>query len=678
MATSIIASKVYMAASQMQDGRPSVDVSANWADGTYGNKSGYTIDYQRAEHPSGSWKDLGNTANVFWTDFSPPEGKWVRYRCRSRWNGKTSTWSAASEAAAGLPPAPTGITTRWVSSFEAEVSFNLAYDSNYPMGDIWVLGGGHTLASGPKGTRTIRFWTPNGATVAFSGTIRTQTTEGLAHGGFMYRDTAFSIPALKPHGAPTVQPVAAVAEGSDVTVTWTTNAPSGDAQTGAVLTVDGERVEVEGATTRHVIHGLPIGRHTVTVQTAGLTGTYGPQTVVTVVVAGLPTVTVYGSCCDYDDEPREPSPDRTGDPLTSLPARICFLAEDELSGVASAILRVYGPNPTWLGDAPDPLYSQADVTDIVRAGASPAWWDPSVGTMAWDFGTDGIPVNATYHVVLEVSNGVGLTATGGCDLRLDVPAPSRPRLEVAVDEGDLSATVTVRGTRIPYRAVRPSGATVASAAGSVPMPWSTGEVEPADYFDVYRVYDRYGEVTRLLASGIADGDSVVDPWPPLNTPFTYRAVARSSRGGTSVGDCEVVVDSHGAGAINFGDGLGRVALCRLNDKLDRERATEARMLTFRGDRDERTGRVIQHAYLTGVMADSESVTFAYLSHGTDRPGVETYMDALAYGTVLWRNPYGERWPASLAGSWSNDAGVWGATDLSATLARVADVDLSWV
>ena len=88
--------------------------------------------------------------------------------------------------------------------------------------------------------------------------------------------------------------------------------------------------------------------------------------------------------------------------------------------------------------------------------------------------------------------------------------------------------------------------------GTEPAPWQPpGYVLPAtEYFTVERQND---DGTRwLVGDGLAEGESCIDPLPPLNTDVHYLVTAHAESGTTATSNVTVIVDSGGQEAFNFG------------------------------------------------------------------------------------------------------------------------------
>lgn len=646
-----------------------VDLQVEWNDGMVPlNRPGYQIEWQRQTYPSGAWATIATTdagSQTYLYDRGAPTGQLVRYRVRSKSGGQTSAWSAASAVCAGPPPTPSGFAHRWVSEDLAEVTWTLSCAAGYPIDHIEVRDTeGDDIWLAPS-DRSFELYDYLGG--SSGGTIRVTAYVDESY-CLMQVTTAAShtVPALADHGAPAVTAPAMVAVGNPVTVSWTPNAPSGDAQRRATVDWDGDVTEVIGDATSLTVEGMAAGFHQVTVATYGITGRSSGSTVKTVEVYGAPDAAV------EDVASAEPEGEHRGSPAIRIPFELVCHATDP-SGVTFADVTVYGPVAE---DETAPLVATYDATQAAREAPDGAF------RIAVGANGESLPDGA-YWAILRARNGHSLETVDRLDFEIGIPQPSVPRLDVEVDEEALSAMVTVRGTRIPHRSRLMAGVPFAGAlfqdgAGGA-WPWVVGDVELATSFDVWRVYDRYGERDVLLAQGVADGDTVVDPWPPLNVPFRYRVVGRSERGGASSRETEVSVESHGAGAVNFGDDLSRISKCRLAGAFARHREPEVFEVTYKGDVDPRTGKVLPHAYPTGALTDSVDVSWELLGPGYERPGIEDHMDALAATLVLWRDPFGERWAARVdSGGWEDDAAEHGVTPCDATLYRISDSDVAYV
>lgn len=88
--------------------------------------------------------------------------------------------------------------------------------------------------------------------------------------------------------------------------------------------------------------------------------------------------------------------------------------------------------------------------------------------------------------------------------------------------------------------------------GAEPAPWQPpGYVLPAtEYFTVERQNE---DGTRwLVGDGLAEGESCIDPLPPLNVDVRYLVTAHAESGTTATSNVTVIVDSGGQEAFNFG------------------------------------------------------------------------------------------------------------------------------
>lgn len=125
-------------------------------------------------------------------------------------------------------------------------------------------------------------------------------------------------------------------------------------------------------------------------------------------------------------------------------------------------------------------------------------------------------------------------------------------------------------------------ATVEQSATGVTVHHSVPDVEPpAISTNVYRTY---GGTEELLAE-VLPGEDVTDPFPPLNTPLTYRVETVSATGSTSSIVCAGMVAYSGGCVIDWGDGYSRHLPLMLNYKESRSIEREGSTLRFPGVTD---------------------------------------------------------------------------------------------
>lgn len=325
--------------------------------------------------------------------------------------------------------------------------------------------------------------------------------------------------------APTVTGVSArYATGSKATVSWVPNHPDGSAQTAAQVELTdpsgkASLVNVSGAATSASTGALSKGHWSVRVRTMGAWAEgdgWGEWSQPTAFDVYDPSAVSFTS----------PS---AGSSVDRVPVTVSWSVADE-TGVASQTFEVLASDGSI-------LWSQA------LAG--------STRSVRLDQSTFMPQNRASYVVRLTVWAGSGLSVTARLAFSTSWSAPDLPGASVRYDAG-MAAHV-----RVSF-----------GAASGLP---ATASV------DCERVLADGS--TLVLATGMADGEEVIDRLPPLNVAYAYRLTARSAAGTTSSSTASVLARCADA-VLSFGQDAARYVRCRYNPTLSHSYTRSVQYLHF--------------------------------------------------------------------------------------------------
>lgn len=479
-----------------------------------------------------NWRDSMTSANHFYD-----------YSVCARWRGGTSAMSNMVRVyKTPAPPASVSLSRSgdgevslvvrgpdipsWISGFEVRAtsdggktykSRSLAADRQEP--GVWSM----TDAAAVAGEKVVY-------------EVRTYRTKPVAGAG----DTVFSawtasnaVATICPPYAPAVSGVEpAYPTGSTATIGWTRNHPDGTAQSAAQI----ELVQPDGKTVPHYITGAA----STTTLSLSVKGTYRLR------VRTKGADPLWGAWSSYAsftvaDPPQAffTAPAQDGDAVVELPLPIAWSAADE-TGVASQRLRVTSPSGTVLD---------------VNVGASAR--SHSVST--------GLSNKTTYTLELTVRGGSGLSASFTRTVTTDWLVPATPIVNIDYSD-DYAATVTVRDGVSEYAVSghKLRGPMSRTAAGDIRLNGGASikgtklllhSLPPCQSFDLIRVLPDGSR--RTLATGLKQGQSVIDRLPPLNVAFTYVAVGHAASGTVSTTEVETSCRCRGY-AFNFDAGATSV------------------------------------------------------------------------------------------------------------------------
>lgn len=171
--------------------------------------------------------------------------------------------------------------------------------------------------------------------------------------------------------------------------------------------------------------------------------------------------------------------------------------------------------------------------------------------------------------------------------------------------------------------------------GTEPAPWQPpGYVLPAtEYFTVERQND---DGTRwLVGDGLSEGDSCIDPLPPLNTDVHYLVTAHAASGTTATSDATTRIDRPWF-ALNFGADAGISLIMKYGTEMEEEGEHQGELYHFA---DGGEGGGLPEFYGTGEYEQTPSYGFRLSS-------AEEYRELRAlsrrYAVGWLRDPLGNR------------------------------------
>lgn len=188
----------------------------------------------------------------------------------------------------------------------------------------------------------------------------------------------------------------------------------------------------------------------------------------------------------------------------------------------------------------DPSGTLAEARMAVTRDGSTVYERTITGQLEFDIGVnDWIPESgARYRVEVSVRSSSTLQASADRAFDVEFQPPSLAIVDAVPDPDTGYVTVTVHGI-------------------------ADGQQE-IDRCSLFRVV---GGVTTLLADGLADGDSYLDKYAPLNTDFSYMTASYAASGAVQQGTYPGRVDSKWAFLYWGEDGIAR-AFMDVNDAFD--------------------------------------------------------------------------------------------------------------
>lgn len=575
------------AASRVSDAQAKV----TWANGSTSTTTPRAATLVERQTDGGSWVQVASVgASVTsYTDNSVSANHRYAYRVRASGAGGTSGYSTSGYVYT-TPAAPASVSVAVVTGTTCSVDVD---GSNAPWATSWEvqsqLNGGDWVAVGTYATfpQTVDLG---------GGTVRVRARAVRGDLASDYVESA-AVTTITPPLAPTVSlsPLGVAPTGSVVTVAWVPNHPDGSAQTQAQVEYavgDGDPVtaDVTGTATTYQLPADATTSATtvsVRVRTHGADEEWGAWSQPVALAVAVPPSAHFTS------------PASDGATVDALPLVVEWEATDA-TGVASQTLTLYGEDGRALHTA--------------QLGGEVRSYSLSAATCRLDNQTP-------YSLSLLVRGGSTLTVTATRDFATDFTPPADPVVTVELDPDTLAQSVTVE----------------------------YGEEEgapPTVDVDVVRRTDDGS--TWLVQGDVGDGETVVDPLPPLVVVYWYDVTATAESGAQATVTVEAQVVAE-VGAFNFGQAAGECVLARLDPDWSHDVARSGTLYHFA---DGGEGGGLPVAYGGQDVDATRSMGFTLLDTEQLRR-----LQALARDHfVCWyRDPYGGRALCSV--SWSFSSGI---------------------
>lgn len=553
-------------------------VAVTWTNGTTTTTKPRTATLVERSTDGGSWTQVASVGSSVanYSDTGVSANHRYSYRVRAKNSAGYSSYSTSGYVYT-TPAAPASVTASKTSASSVQVAITGAapYASAY---DVAVtLDGGTTWDTIAQPT-SMPYLDAN----APAGTVqyRVRAIRGSLASAWTASNTLVTItPPLAP--TITTPPFNPTELGATVTVGWTPNHPDGTAQSAAQVLVTppsgtSTTHDVSGDATTYSVDCSTAGTWQVQVRTKGLDpdwGTWSDATSWGVYAAPAVVIT---------------SPASDGDTLDELPVVVTWTVTDT-TGVSSQTVT--------LSDEGGTVYS-ATVDNSARS---------------LSIGSDVVSIAnlADYNVTVRVTGGSGLVTSTVRKFATDWAAPATPTAMVSSAPADLSVSVTV------YEG---------EGEGDEP--------ETASLM-VTRVT---ADGTRwVVASGMASGDTCVDPLPPLGVGYAYEVTASAETGATSLTTLTNVLSGR-SWALNFGASAGEVMTLVGNPKASYSLDQGGAAYHFAGG----AGGGLPVWYGTTDRDESGTLSFdTMLWHDSDR-----LRELCRQYPVAWlRDPFGHRWRA---------------------------------
>lgn len=587
----------------------SISGAAAWADG---------YELQRSVD-SGSWAAVATVTAWPYTD--TPGGGYVKYRVRAKRGSLASAWTESEQIATITPPlAPAVALDPTGAVLPCGTAVAVAWSPNHPDGSEqssaqveYTVGSAAAQTADVSGSATS-YRLPEAA-LASPATVSVRVrTKGLDPDWGAW-SSPVQVALAYPPSVSITNPGSdgAVVDSLPLEVTWTVEDSTGvSSQTFELYGPDGLAYTAQLAT-----DARSITLDTSTYRLDNLTG-YEVRLSVT---GGSSLATVEERSFETDYlEPAFPEPEvgvqyddlsvslemRAGEFVPNLwvnpsgtSSGITVTANDDgsvtLSGTSTASFYIFTridslrPGSTYTlsidNDTPavisiQPFNSDGYISDICSVGMGGIRTNTSV-----------FPQNATFARLMIQSSATGLTLSGTYRIMLN--------------------------------------------EGTKPAPWQPpGYVLPeTEYFTVERQND---DGTRwLVGDNLIEGESCIDPLPPLNVEVHYLVTAHAASGTTATSDATVRVDRPWF-ALNFGADAGISMIMRYGTEMEEEGEHQGELYHFA---DGGEGGGLPEFYGTGEYEQTPSYGFRLSS-------AEEYRELRAlsrrYAVGWLRDPLGNR------------------------------------
>lgn len=331
---------------------------------------------------------------------------------------------------------------------------------------------------------------------------------------------------------------------------------------------------------------------------------------------------------------------------------LSFVPED--AGEWSVRVRTKGLHEDW-GAWSDPLaFGVYDAPSVTIA-------EPPDDS----FELSGYPLSIAWEV--EDATGVSMQSvavrgeSGTLYSASGVASPiSLSQADVSLDNGG-SYTVSVlayngvgmkssaeRGFTVAWEPPEPPEISVAEGDGaSVSVSVAYGGGIPTEAVDVFRVTP---DGRWAVAEGVADGDTVTDPLPPIGASVEYEAVARAASGASSSSSSASIMLKTGAWSLSFGKGAQEQVSLVYNPKSGFSIGHGGELYRFA---DGGAGGGLPVWYGTSDRSEAGTLSF----DTEDRAMADLLISLCRRHAEAWiRDPYGHRWRAAVKASFDMDHG----------------------
>lgn len=570
-------------------------VTVTWTNGSTTTTKPRTATLVERSTDGGSWTQVASVGSSVanYSDTGVSANHRYSYRVRAKNSAGYSSYSTSGYVYT-TPAAPSRVVTEAASTTQVRVS--ATYSAPYATGcDVQVQWDGGDWASVGTNVSLPVTTTVSGVSVK----SRVRTVRGSLASAWV--ESASVVTATTPL-APTVtvSPSGVVAVGTTVTVSWLPNHPDGSAQSAVQVRVTPPSGTATTTTltteTSLAVEVDETGTWSFEVMTEGVESMgFGPYSAAVMATAHNQPVVVIES------------PATDGAVIDSLPLAIAWSVADDTATVSAQRVTV----------------TAADTGAVIYAGT------PANDVRSLTLAAEDVPAIANgteYAVSVTATGGSGLSASASREFATEWAAPATPTAMVSSDPADLSVSVTV----------------------------FEGEGEGDEPATASLMVTRVGaDGTRwVVASGMASGDTCVDPLPPLGVGYAYEVTGVTAVGATASVTITNAVETE-SWTMNFGAGAGEVMTLVSNPKASYSLDQGGEAYHFA---DGGMGNGLPVWYGTADRDESGTISFdTVLWHDSDR----LRELALTYPVGWLRDPFGHRWRAHVRPKISHGIGeVW--------------------
>lgn len=598
--------------------------TVSWTNGSTSTTKPRTATLVERSVDNGSWAQIASASSTAtsYTDNGISANHRYRYRVRASNTAGKSGYSTSGYIYT-TPAAPASVTASKTDASAVQVAITGAapYASAYDVSVTTDGGATWDVIAQPSSMPYVDANAPAG-TVQY----RVRAVRGSLASAWTVSNQLVTI---TPPLAPTITtlPSNPTELGATVTVGWTPNHPDGTAQSAAQVEVTGPSgsatvYDVDGASAEYSLTPEVVGTYSARVRTKGLDPDWGAwSNSVSWGVYAPPVVVIT-------------SPASDGDTLDELPVVVTWTVTDT-TGVSSQTVTLSDEGGTvysaTVGNSVRSLYIGSDVASIANL--------------------------TTYSVTVRVTGGSGLAASAVREFDTDWAPPLSPTAIVQVDEDAMAANITVRsGEDSTDWVIRFDGTDAIVRDGLLTIDGTDAAIDAESTISGTDISFAARDdapateslmVTRIgadgsrwvVGSGLASGDTVTDPLPPLGVEYAYEVTASAETGATASVTYTEYIRSR-SWALNFGAGATESFVMKYGPKLTRKPSRSGSLLHF-ADSGAGSGLPVWYP----LSDRDESVPFEFYvldSHEADR------VCDLCVQHVGWlRDQYGHRWKGAM-------------------------------